>query len=247
MFFSFCAFSTPTWMWVGTYSITNGPCNLDSLTDAADNGNYFYNAACQYHPNGPTPVRSVNAVNSDVTIGACQSGDRESCDFIVMSGHGCKRGMAINQNDLSCPYHDFWTSEMAFGTSYLRWAFLTGCNTLFYDNFNDFFYGTGSWEPAFKGIQCVLGYGSAGYIFPNQCTMFWQLWTSGYSIWNAYREATRYWIYQNGGLGIRPAIVTSRNASGHYFWDDSYSQATSTQAVTWPVGTQWQVYGTPRY
>jgi hypothetical protein len=250
-----CIFATPSWMWIGTYAINNGPPSLPGLHYATETADAFFLAASNNHPGGPIPIRHVNLVGNNVTEAALEDSDREFCDFIFIGGHGWKRHMAIwPSNQISPPYKDWATSEMEFGVNFIRWVYLTGCNTLQYDNFNDFFYGVDSWDPAFRGVKCVLGYGSVGYLSsfsPGQVENFWTAWTnpsSPSSIWIAHSESTKHHVYEIGRYGIRPALVSSSMPVGaYYFMEDTYREATSERAKSLPTCTIWAVYGTPQY
>jgi hypothetical protein len=164
---AFSVAATPTWMWICTYAINNGPPPLASLFYADETANAFYAGAEGFHPGGPVPYRVVNLVGTTVTpqnLGWSSN----SADFVFIAGHGWKRYMAVwPQSTVSPPYYNWPTSEMQFGTGYTRWVYLIGCQILEYDNFNDFFYGPNSWDPAFRGVQCILGYSSTVYISLN--------------------------------------------------------------------------------
>jgi hypothetical protein len=268
LFFALMGYSTPTWMDIGTYSVDNGPacltCNppgdFTHLTDVPAVANSFYQAAVTNQPSGaPIPTHPINLVGSNVTVTEISNNSREYCDFIFVSSHGaCSR-----YNRGHCLWNDsktdqqFWNSwNMHLGTSYNRWAYLYSCGVLTYTGFNKFFHDSTDpnwaqgWPQAFNGVQCILGFASETWEWnptaTNLVNEFWTNWTGhsgvSYSIWLSHCYSTYDQLYNGGNYDISPAIITSRDANGHYFWDDTYSQATSARAVSWATGTTWVDY-----
>ena len=248
-------YSTPTWMDVGTYALSNGPTGCNPLTSITYTAWKFYSYAHDYHPGGPAAYHLDSLEDYEVTISTVNGTTSWSkyCDFVWVGCHGDVRELYL-WNASGNNYEVMTPSQMAFGTSYTRWVYLGGCHVLKYDNYDDFFVNPESWKDACKGVQCILGFSSVGYpLDSDQWEVFWPLWTGGndgqgpqYGMWGAYYWAVHDIIYVEDEDDVAPALITSRDWNGHYFWNDTYQQATSTQAVPWATGTIWAVFGDPQ-
>lgn len=235
IFIMLCAmmgYSTPTWMWVGTYDIDNDPC-YGSL-DAIVTGNGFFSSALARHPSGPTPNRYINGTNQQVCANNINNSSREMCDFIFVGGHGSPLGQSIwNNSGTTCTGWfstlqygvgggDPYATAMNLGTNYVRWAYFCGCHVLKNPptSLISIFQG---WAPAFQGVQCILGYASMGWISsyysPAQVDEFWQLWTATdihgnptgqgqVSLWQAHWESTGDQLYNSiYHISVEPAVI----------------------------------------
>jgi hypothetical protein len=271
LFIMLCAvmgYSTPTWMWIGTYDIDNNPCNYGGL-DAIVTGNSFFNGALSRHPNGPTPNRYINYTEKQVCPNNINSSSRELCDFIFVGSHGSPLGQAIwNNSGTTCAGWfstlqngvgggDPYATAMNLGTNYVRWAYFCGCHVLKNPPTPVLELFT-SWAPAFQGVQCIFGYASTGYLWngitTNQVDEFWQLWTGRYSngspipggpigMWLAHSESTGDQVYQAGGLSITPAVISGASVPyGPYYCNFTYNNATSVKAPN-GFSTNGGVYG----
>ena len=258
--------ATPTWMYLGTYGIQNGPCP-PYLSNAYPAIQGFYEDALEYHPDNPTPIQYIHWCagyeGEYVNPSVLNDNDREYCDFLYFFMHGSphdsRRSIYVWNNE-NTEGINFPTSELHFGTfpewgtqGYVRWVFFDACNVLHYDGFDNFFDG---WRPSFAGVQCIIGYGSeskSNQASTTQNEIFWSSWTNQttpYSIWNAHNEAIRQVQWETLHWGIMAACVCSRRAGSpphHYYYADSYSEATSEAGVPWPVLYAWHRYGTPTY
>jgi hypothetical protein len=254
--FSFLTYATPTWMDIGTYALSNGPTGCTWLSGIKYTANQFYSYAQNYLTGNPSPSHPISIVDNGVTVSTVSgsTSNREYCDFVWVGTHGDVRQLFL-WNASGNNYEIMRPSQMAFGTSYNRWVYLGGCHVLKYDNYNSFFSqdSSNSWSAACKGVQCILGFASFGYPLDGDTwQVFWYNWTGNngqigsYGIWDAYREAVNQIIYEEDKDDITPAIVTSRDSNGHYFWDDTFQQAASTRGVNWATGTRWYVYGDPQ-
>lgn len=236
-------------MWIGTYAIDDyqgngGGVNLGESIAGAD---AFWDAANAY---SSLAYRFTIRENEQVTrLQLSNNPRREYADFVYFDGHGVNDAAYLGAD----PDYGFVdVTDMAHGTSYNRWVYYYACSMLESHHTDP---GLGwiidRWEPAFRGVQVVLGYGSGVWAVSYKDDIhndFWDRWTTGEGIWDAHQHSVFEKLY-NGVLGVEPAVLGSIPSHGpiRYFCDDSYDEATSEEGVheIW----QWarRVCGTPIY
>jgi hypothetical protein len=246
------AFAAPGYMWIGTYAINNSPPPFGWMSSwATVTADSFFTAAAHYSSiaGGPIPHRVLRRTETDVTITEVIGGNRELCDFIFVGTRGHTYYSVVWNAQVN--YHENWyPTQKAFGTGNVRWAYLTGSRLLQYNGSNFAFANV--WRPAMRGVQCILGYGSVGYLAyfsPGQVKEMWRLWTEPsrpHSIWLAHAYSTGYFVYTVGGFGIEAAIISSLSDTGQNFSSHTYARATLARGDNSVIG-QWAVYGTPQY
>lgn len=251
-------FAVPSYMWIGTYAITDGPPPCTNVSALGVGADAFYSAAVSYTTGiGPTPYEWIKMRDKQVTLNSLAATSRESADFLYVGAHGNIRLMAVWKPDFSYGY-DIWTpSAMNFGTGNVRWVLLESCLVSNYDNLNSFFHGPNSWEAAFKGVQCVLGYGSevwgSNSIQKNKSTLLWERWahpTAPGGLWNAHAHSNEYASYIWGGCGIQPQVIgqVTNDGNNEKYAGRTYAQSTLERATSGsPAYTMWIIYGTPTY
>ena len=246
--FSMVAYSTPTWMWVGTYAIDNytgnggGAGNLNwSIADAL----CFAFAADMYCD---LTRYYVNLTDADVThVSFSNNGTRELCDFVYYQGHGSYGEVFLGGGT---NYGSITPSDMVHGTSYNRWVEYSSCLTLIYRD--DLF---SYWSPAFSGVQTILGYASITYGLNDEKASllhdeFWERWAWwGDGMWTAHAQSVFHVLYAQGGLDVAPAVI-----SGYYLDGDNYVPLssrnyteTTSDAGTSPYCWAQCICGDPNY
>jgi hypothetical protein len=253
------AYSTPQWMWIGVYEpwLHSIPCSGYDLLPYDLGGGCFFPGAYTNHPDGPAPEFAVYDTGTYCTQSSLSpSYNRDFNDFIFVYAHGSFGGISCWKNDLSyCKWlylgNGMNLGSQAYGGT--RWAVFYSCNTLEYicNQYICPFWSV--WDSAFKGVQCVLGFGSDVDVYDGgqgnpdnagpQLTQFWQDWTSTKSMADAWIDSNRHWYYEVFDYDITPAIISSYSPSdSHFYLDDSYSTATSEQAVNGAWVNQYREY-----
>jgi len=231
--FAFAASATPTWMWISTFAIEDYPGTANDLTYCIDEANAFYTYAAA---NTTLASRYQNVTNSGVTVAAISNNStREMSDFLFYSGHGTNNALYTYNGVVSA-------AALAIGTNYTRWAIMNSC--IFFSG-NDLFTAL---NPAFRGVQVILGFRSLSYdhgLYNQEFSDFWRYWvTSAYSIWMAYRTTQ----YDNGyrligAAGLAPAYGSASTT----YQNQTFQQATSTRATNNAAQFGWATFGTPSY
>ena len=213
-------YSTPTWMWVGTYGIDDyaGNGGGGNLSQSIAGANEFMDAA-------------------EVTFAAVSNNStREMCDFIYFDGHGTKTTIFTGFN---AGYGFVTPANLNMGTSYNRWAYFYTCLTLHWDGvFNE-------WTAGFSGVQTVLGFASLTWAVSykeNIHNQFWNDWVNNdVSMISAHFDACEDWLWNYGGLDVGPAMMTSESGAAN-----SYDETSSASGVS-PDWWEQRICGDPDY
>jgi hypothetical protein len=246
-------YSTPTWMWIGTYYMTSTETPAFDPLSGESHANSFWSGAVNNHPNGPTPYRYVNAPGKQMNVSSlsANSFSREENDFLFLFAHGFDQLLDIWNADGTGDM-GIQPQQWLFGTAYTRWVYFQSCLVL-HASIDDLSNSSwwSSWSYAFRGAQACLGYGTLIYDntkFVNCAGDFWNKWAGSnqMSIWEAHRQATYENAYLTGSI-VKPAIICSKSPTAppccqHYYLNDTYNAATSEAGTNYAEVYQYVDY-----
>lgn len=252
-------FAYPNWLELGSYVIedyqtwNSGSWNLPGGVVSAE----ALWSAINNHCTNSSRTWRVNLTNYAVTDASLTNPSnnpnytREMCDFLFIWPHAhpsCLGNFHLASNPQEIGKVSLTLGNVRLGTSYNRWVFDNGCQTL--GNYTNFW---SDWNNAFEGLQVYYGFVSSGWgtaRVGGAMEQWMAEWTNTVNttyMSNAYFHAMRDQVYQNQlSYSIEPGFLTTKPSSGNSYSYRTYAQA-SSDAGGDPVLKSSMIFGTPDY
>lgn len=139
----------------------------------------------------------------------------DNSNIAYFSGHGDYNGFGFG--DGTALVYD----EALWGDGQLDWIALSSCRVL------NRSYNT-HWDTAFEGLHAIVGWDTEGYQDPTIGSNFALKLRSGYSVWDAWKDALNRAYKPIYGLRYAAILAAEDGAAGDCYYDHLYGHGSWT-------------------